>query len=91
MRNHNKLPFKYLQSINCSKSKEKGSFMPSKSQSHRLCQRRLFGRNVTLIKCNKMGKNISCQTEICILMIGYKSKEFFSEHEDMSIPFKYCR
>lgn len=24
-------------------------------------------------------------------MIGYKSKEFFSEHEDMSIPFKYCR
>ena len=28
---------------------------------------RLIGRNVTLIKCNKMSKNISCQTESCIL------------------------
>ena len=67
MRNHNKLPFKYLQSRNCSKPKEKDSFMPSKSQSHYFSQRRLIGRNVTLIKCNKMSKNISCQTESCIL------------------------
>ena len=69
MRNHydNKYPLNTCNQEIAANQKKKDSFMPSKSQSHYFSQRRLIGRNVTLIKCNKMSKNISCQTESCIL------------------------